>query len=91
MPAHTRSAAGLAAVPTETHCETDGRDRRIAELEARVASLEQQVSQVFAESARLAELAIPEDQLPTLAPDAEIAVRWERPMRTTVQPKAVVD
>ena len=91
MPAHPCDAPNAATAPTSVTGTTDWRDQRIAELGARVAYLEQQVAAFFEDAARLAELVIPANQLPTLAPDADIAVRWEPRIRTTVDQKAVVD
>lgn len=88
MPAPTPPAAAHSAASREPAGTMDWRDQRIAELEARVARLEQQLADA---AGHLAEIAIPDDLLPSLAPDAEVAVHWDRPVHTSVEPKAVVD
>jgi hypothetical protein len=91
MPAQSSPGPRGSAVSPDRRDPPDWRDQRIANLEARVAHLEQQLARFQEEASHLEELAIPENQLPTLAPDADIAVRWGRSGRVTVEPKAVVD
>jgi hypothetical protein len=91
MSVHPSPGPRGSVVPPDRRDPPDWRDQRIADLEVRVAHLEQQLARLQEEAARLEELAIPAEQLPTLASDADIAVRWGTSGRITVEPKAVVD